>query len=172
MYVAGDRVLYGSHGVCRVTALEQRKIDRKMVTYLALSPEGQPGASYLVPTHNPAAMAKLSPILSREAMDALLASGEIRHSDWIEDSNQRKAVYRETLCCGDRVRLLQMICALYRHTAARLAEGKKFHQSDDGFLRDAEKLICSEISCVMELDMHQARAYLKEALDVQQKDAP
>lgn len=166
MFVAGDRVLYGSHGVCRVSALEERKIDRKLVTYLVLEPEGQSGTSYLVPTHNAAAMAKLCPILSPDAMDELLSSNEIRHGDWIDDSNRRKQIYRELLSSGDRIKLLQMICGLYRHKEARLAEGKKFHQSDDGFLRDAEKLICSEISCVMGFDLPQAKAYLKEKLDI------
>lgn len=166
MFVAGDRVIYGSHGVCRVTKLEDRKIDRKYVTYLVLEPEGQPGASYLVPTHNAAAMAKLCPILCRDALEALLASEEIRLGEWTEDGNQRKLLYRELLNGGDRVRLLQMICALYRHKEARLAEGKKFHQSDDGFLRDAEKLICSEISCVLGLDSQQAKLYLHEKLAV------
>ena len=166
MFVAGDRVLYGSHGVCRVMALEERKIDRKLVTYLALEPEGQAGSSYLVPTHNAAAMAKLSPILSREELESLLTSDVIRGGDWVEDGNQRKLLYRELISSGDRVKLLQMICALYRHKEARLAEGKKFHQSDDGFLRDAERLIASEIACVMELDPQQAKAYLKEKLNV------
>ena len=166
MYVAGDRVLYGSHGVCRVTALEERRIDRKNVTYLALEPLGQPGASYLVPTHNAAVMAKLCPILSREALEALLSSDEIRQGQWVEDGNQRKLLYRELISSGNRVRLLQMICALYRHKESRQAEGKKFHQSDDGFLRDAEKVICSEIGCVLELDPQQAKAYLREKLNV------
>ena len=166
MYVAGDRVLYGSHGVCRVTALEERKIDRKIVTYLALEPEGQPGASYLVPTHNAAAMAKLCPVLSREGLEDLLSSDEIRQGEWIEDGNQRKLLYRELISSGNRVKLLQMICALHRHKDARLAEGKKFHQSDEGFLRGAERLACSEIGCVLELDPQQAKAYLREKLSV------
>lgn len=166
MFEAGDRVLYGSHGVCCVTALEERRIDRKLVTYLVLEPEGQAGSSYLVPTHNAVAMAKLCPILSRGELETLLTSGEIRSGGWTEDGNQRKLLYRELLSSGDRVRLLQMICALYRHKEARLAEGKKFHQSDDGFLRDAEKLVCSEISFVLGMDAQQARAYLKEKLEV------
>ena len=166
MFEVGDRVLYGSHGVCRVTALEERKIDRKIVTYLALVPEGQPGASYLVPTLNAAAMAKLCPILSREELERLLTSDEIRHGEWTKDGNQRKLLYRELLGSGDRVRLLQMVSALYRYKETRIAEGKKFHQSDDGFLRDAEKLICSEICCVMAMDIQQARAYLREKLNV------
>lgn len=172
MYAAGDHVLYGSHGVCRITALEDRKIDRKMVAYLVLEPLGQPGASYLVPTHNAVAMGKLSSVLSPEAMEALLSSEEIRAGEWIADGNQRKLIYRELLSGGDRVKLLQMICALYRHRETRLSEGKKFHQSDDNFLRDAEKLVCSEIGFVFGLDLSQSRTYLKEKLDVQQKDAP
>lgn len=164
MYVAGDRVLYGSHGVCRVTALEQRKVDRKLLTYLALEPEGQQGASYLVPTHNEVAMGKLCPILTREELEALLASENVRSGQWVEDGNQRKLLYRELISSGDREKLLQMICALYRHKEARLAEGKKFHQTDDNFLRDAEKLICSEICYVMGLEAPQAREYLREKL--------
>ena len=166
MYVAGERVLYGSHGVCRVTALEERRIDRKNVIYLVLEPLGQSGASYLVPTHNAAAMAKLCPVLPREELVALLESEHIRQWELVEDGNQRKAQYRELLGSCDRVRLLQMISALYRHRESRYAEGKKFHQIDEGFLRDAEKIICSEIGCVLELDPQQARAYLREKLDV------
>lgn len=165
MYSAGDRVLYGSHGVCKVTAQEQRRIDRKLMTYLALEPEGQPGASYLVPTHNAAAMAKVCPVLTRQELDDLLDSGEIRQGEWVEDGNQRKLLYRELISSCDRVRLLQTIRSLYRHRDSRMAEGKKFHQSDEGFLRDAEKLICSEISYVMALDFPQAKAYLKEKLN-------
>lgn len=164
MYVAGDRVLYGSHGVCRVTALEQRKVDRKILTYLALEPEGQQGASYLVPTHNEVAMAKLCPLLSCDALETLLASDIIREGEWVEDGNQRKLIYRELISGGNREKLLQMLFALYRHKEARLAEGKKFHQTDDNFLRDAEKLICGEICFVLGMEFTQAREYLREKL--------
>lgn len=164
MYAAGDRVLYGSHGVCCVTALEERRIDRKMVTYLVLEPEGQPGASYLVPAHNAVAMAKLCPILSREELECLVSSEEVRQGIWENDGNLRKTLYRELLVSGDRIKLMQMVWSLYRHKEARLAEGKKFHQSDDSFLRDAERLLCSEISYVMKMDQQQAKAYLREKL--------
>ena len=165
MYVAGDRVLYGSHGVCRVTALEERRIDRKNVTYLALQPEGQTGASYLVPTHNTSAMAKLVPLLSPAELEELLAMEQLREGNFIVDGNLRKQTYRDLLTGGDRVRLLQMICALYRHKESRAAEGKKFHQSDEAFLRDAEKLICSEISWVLGMESGEALRYLRNKLN-------
>ena len=58
MYQAGDRVLYGMHGVCCVKAAEERVLDGTKRLFLVLEPEGQTGCQYLVPTHNAAAMAK------------------------------------------------------------------------------------------------------------------
>ena len=164
MYQAGDRVLYGIHGICRVTAEEERIVDRKRVTYLALEPEDQPGARYLVPTHNTAAMAKLRAMLTKEELEALLQSEEVRQNGWVTDENQRKQLYRELINGGDRGRLMQMVCTLYRHKAAQQAAGRKVHQCDDNFLRDAEKLLCSEAATVLEMDYDQARAYLREQL--------
>lgn len=164
MYGAGERVLYGSHGVCQVVTVEERKVDRKMVAYLVLEPEGQPGARFLVPTHNEKAMAKISPVLTPESLEALLLSPQIRENLWEAVENLRKNLYRDILSGGDRVQLLRMLHTLYRHKAERLAEGKKFHQSDDNFLRDGEKLMASEIAWVLHMDVAQARDYLREKL--------
>ncbi len=78
MYQVGDQVVYGIHGVCCVADQEERTVDRKRVTYLVLEPVGQDGSRYLVPTHNAAAMAKLRKMLSREDLERLLLSEEVR----------------------------------------------------------------------------------------------
>ncbi len=164
MYQIGDRVIYGMHGVCRVIDLEERIIDRKKCTYLALEPEGQQGSRYLVPTHNETAMAKLRQMLTAEELDTLLRSEKIRQDGWIRDENQRKQTYREMITSGDRASLMQMVHALYVHKAEQSAAGKKFHLCDENFLRDAEKLLCSEIAMVLEMDFDAARNYLREQL--------
>lgn len=165
MYQAGDRVLYGMHGVCCVKAAEERVLDGKTRLFLVLEPEGQIGCQYLVPTHNAAAMAKLQPVLTVTELQQLLSSGEIRNGAWISDENQRKLTYRALISGGDRIQILQMIYALYRHQAKQSEQGKKFHQCDENFLRDAEKLVCSEISAVMDMDAASARSYLKSQLN-------
>lgn len=164
MYGAGERVLYGSYGVCQVVAMEERKVDRKIVAYLVLEPEGQPGARYLVPTHNEKAMARLSAVLTPEGLEELLQSDEIRQPLWETAENLRRNLYRDVLSSGDRVQVLRMLHTLYRHKAERLAQGKKFHQSDDNFLRDGERLIASEIAWVMAMELDDARNYLRERL--------
>lgn len=164
MYQAGDKVVYGVHGVCVVKEIEKRIVDRKQVHYLVLEPVAQDGSRYLVPTHNMAAMSKVWPMLNREALEALIVSERVHQDSWIREENLRKQYYRELIGSGDREKLLQMVCSLYRYRTAQNAAGKKFHMCDDNFLRDAEKLLASEFAIVLELTQDQARQYIRNKL--------
>ena len=97
MYQPQDKVVYGIHGVCVIVGREVRRVDRKDLEYLVLEPIEQPGACYYVPAQNPAALAKLRPLLDRDALTELLHSEEIRRDSWIRDENQRKLRYRELI---------------------------------------------------------------------------
>ena len=165
MYQTGDRVVYGIHGVCVVADQEQRKVDGKLVTYLVLEPMGQEGSRFLVPTHNAVAMAKLSPMLTRESLEALLSSSEVWEDGWIADENRRKQLYRELIGSGDRAKLIQQVRTLYRHKKNLAATGKRCHLCDENFLRDAERLLINETAIVLETDQDSARAYLREKLN-------
>ena len=164
MYQIGDQVVYGIHGVCRVVDQEERIVDRKKVVYMALEPVEQEGARYLIPTHNPVAMSKVKPMLTNEELTALLESKEALEDNWIRDENQRKQTYRELISSGDRVRLMQMVRTLYRHKAEQLTAGRKVHICDDNFLRDAEKLLCSEIAAVSGITLEEAKLLLRNKM--------
>lgn len=164
MYQIGDQVVYGVHGVCCVTDMESRVIDRKKVTYLVLEPVGQGGSRFLVPTHNAVAMGKLRKMLSRGELEALMCSEAVHTDGWVRDENARKNLYRELISSGDREKLMQMVSTLYRHKAGQTAAGKKVHLCDDNFLRDAEKLLASEVAIVMEMEADEAKKYIREKL--------
>lgn len=164
MFQVGDQVVYGIHGVCCVVDLEERVIDRKRLTYLALEPVGQDGSRYLVPTHNEAAMAKLRQMLTPAELEELLQSEQVRQDGWIRDENIRKQTYRELINSGDRASLMKMVRSLYHHKAEQSAAGRKIHQCDENFLRDAEKLLSGEISMVMQMGFDQARSFLRDCL--------
>lgn len=167
MYQIGDRVVYGTHGVCCIVSQEDRMVDRKSVTYFVLEPLGQKGSQYLIPAGNPAALNKLRKILSREELTALFQRPEVRESIWIPQENLRRQSYREKISGGDRIVLMQLICTLHHHRAQQLASGKKIHQSDEGFLRDAEKLLAGEIAVVLDMDVPRAIQYLREQLNIE-----
>ena len=164
MYQVGELVVYGMHGVCRVVSQEERLVDKKRLNYLALEPVGHGDSRFLVPTQNASAMAKLQPILSKEELEAMITSEDVKTGQWIRDENQRKQTYRELISCGERKRIMRMVHTLYRHKADQSASGRKIHLCDENFLHDAEKLLIGEIAIVLHLEPEQARAYIHKNL--------
>ena len=164
MYQAGDWVVYGVHGVCRVVGTEKQLVNRKRTLYLVLEPLAQTESRFYLPIDNPAALAKLKAVLTKEKLLELLSSDVVQQDIWIADENHRKQQYRELIGSGDRVTLMKMVTSLYRYKAQQLAAGKKFHQSDENFLRDAEKLLCAECSIILDLEPEEARRYLRNRL--------
>lgn len=164
MYQSGTYLIYGIQGVCRVVGTEVQRVNRKKTEYLVLEPIEKTESRFYLPTQNPAAMAKLRPVLTREEMVEVLASREVHSDCWIPEENQRKQRYRDLISSGDRLSLLQMLSCLYRHREEQMAAGRKFHQCDDNFLRDAERLLCVEVALVMDLTGEEAREYLRQQL--------
>lgn len=164
MYQQGCQVVYGIHGVCNVLPSEMRKIDRKTVEYYVLQPLDQMETRYYVPTQNVVAVSRIRPIMTRQEADALLQHAAKRCAEWIEDENLRKQQYKALIGSGDRSALLDMIGLLYHRKKEQLALGKKFHSSDENFLKDAEKLICSELSVVLNMTKFEAYLYLQKIL--------
>ena len=118
----------------------------------------------MVPVANEAAMSKLSRLISREELEALLASPGVHTSNWIPDENRRKQSYRELTGSGSRETLMQTVYTLYTHRAAQKAVGKRLHMCDENFLRDAEKVLSSEIETVLGLSTPEALCYLRTSL--------
>lgn len=161
MYALGDYVVYGIHGVCRVSDLQEQTVDKKLRTYYVLEPCDQSGSKFMVPVDNPAVLAKLRPVLSKGELETLLSSTQVRQDHWIEDENKRKQTYRELITSGDRTALLQMIYTLEQHKARQAAEGRKFHLCDENFLRDATKLLEGEFSLVLGIETQKIKEYIR-----------
>lgn len=164
MYQVGEYVLYGIHGVCKITGTQQRVIDRKAREYLVLEPVAKNDTLFFFPTDNPTAMGKLKPLLSEKDIRNLLTSDTVRSDCWIPEENLRKLRYRNLVASCDRTELLQMVGSLYRHQETQSASGKKIHQCDENFLKDAEKILTSEICFVLQIPESGAKDYLRKTM--------
>ena len=165
MFEIGQQVLYGIHGVCRITAVEAMRFGKAKANYYILEPLAQPGSKFYVPVDNAAAVAKLRPLLRREELLELLHSEQVRNAPWIADENLRKLRFRELINSGDREALMGMIGALYRHKKDQLALGRKFHQSDENFLHDAQKLLHAEFAQVFGLEPKEVYTFILRELE-------
>lgn len=157
--------MYGAHGVCDIVDIEVKTVDKKRIEYFVLEPLEQPGARFYVPTQNQAAVAKLRPIITHQELNAILQAEETGRDVWIEDENQRKQYYRELLTGGDRGALVNMVHTLHKRREAQFAAGRKFHLCDENFLRDAQKLLDSEFSLVLNIGQDEVHRYMQEAIE-------
>lgn len=164
VFQRGERVVYGIHGVCEIVDVEVKMIDRKKKEFYVLAPVGQQGARFYVPTGNQAAVAKLRPVISQEELRDLLRSEQTTRDAWIPDENQRKQKYRELITSGDRAALIGMVHTLHQRKCELSAAGKKFHLCDENFLRDAQKLLGSEFSLVLDIEQNEVEDYVMEML--------
>ena len=165
MFACGEYVVYGCHGVCVIADIEAKKVNKNTIEYYVLEPMEQPGTRFYVPSQNAVVAAKMQPLLSKQELDDILASGAVNDDFWISDENQRKQRYRELITSMDRVALLSMVHTLYKHKARQLAAGHKFHICDENFLRDAKKLLDCEISCVLGIPQSEVEAYILRSIE-------
>ena len=164
MHQVGEKFMYGVHGVCSIIDVETRRVDRKNVEYLVLAPVDQPSARFYVPAHNEIALSKLRPLLSREAVECLFDAETTYANCWIPDENRRKLRYRELINNGERTELISMIRAVLLHRESQLSAGRKFHLCDENFLRDAQKILASEFSYILQIPRNEAIAYIENKL--------
>lgn len=161
----GDMVVYGIHGVCRIEGIEGRTVDRKTVQYYALVPVRQGDARFYVPVANPVAVGKMRSVLSREELISLLQSEEIKEDSWIENETVRKEKYRAMITRADCAELIRMLRALHFHSQAQQAAGKKLHLCDENFMKDAQRVILSEVSAVMEIPPEAVGEFLRSKIE-------
>ena len=58
-----------------------------------------------------------------------------------------------------------MVRCLRIHRSLQLEAGRKLHLCDENFLRDAERILFTEIALVMDIPMDHVDAYLQNTLE-------
>ncbi len=168
MYQAGQQVVYSAHGVCSILGIEDRTVDRKKISYYVLQPIEQLDSRYYVPTHNENALAKMRPLMDKQSLLELLSSGDLCTDNWIPDENHRKQYYRQLISSLDIQAMIRMIHTLRHQKQQLMQAGRKFHQCDDNFLRDAQRLIQKELVLVLGIRADEVEDYMENLMN--QKD--
>lgn len=151
MLKAGDVIIYGTQGVCRVEGMEEKTVGGEKKNYFVLKPVNDNGSTIFAPTDNALVQKKIRRLLTRGEIIALIDAMPDENADWIENDNERKDYYRKILAGGNHVELIQMIKAVYAHRKAREAEGKRLHMMDEYFFKDAEQCLYNEFQYVLKL---------------------
>ncbi len=164
MYSTGEFVLYGTHGVCRITEVTGMKFGNETRHYYVLSPVSERKSTIFVPVDSEVLLAQMRRVLTKEEIDALLAAVVPGALSWIVNDSERKEFCALTIKSGDRMALINLIEMMYLHQEETRNCKKHFHVTDERFLREAEKLLHEEFAFVLGIPLLDVHAYIGERI--------
>ena len=160
MFEAGDLVVYGSNGPCRVEAVGP-----------------MPGADGLYYTIRPmfsdcvirtpvSTKVPMRPVLSREEALALIdaipeMTAEVYHSRSAALLAEHYSESLRTQRCAD---LVELTMSIYRKKKQAEEEKRKFGQVDERFMKRGEELLFGELSVALEIPPDSVQAFIEERL--------
>lgn len=160
MFEAGELIMCGGHGVCRVTAITGNPIDKldKKRKYYILEPVFEKGSTIYTPVDN-------EKIVMRRIMDekaAKLLIGRIPDIEtvWIKEEKTREQMYKEAIRTYDCQSLVRIIKTLYLRKQDRVQQGKKVLSSDEYYLKKAEELLYGEMSLALSIPKERVESYI------------
>ena len=166
MFKAGDFVVYGSNGVCRVQkvgTLDSPGVPKDRL-YYTLIPCYIKGSTIFTPVDNQKVIIRL--VLTRE--EALQLIDEISGIDmlWIGDEKKRELQYKEAFRSCDCRELVKIIKTIYLRKQSRIAEGKKVTTQDEKYFHMAENGLYTELSVLIGVPKEEMEAYITKKLGV------
>jgi len=168
MYQAGQFILYGKTGVCRVEGTVCRAISREKAarTYYVLRPLYQNG-SILAPVDNvDSGRIATRPIMSREEAQIFVETLPTLKSEPYYNQNlaQLREHYREQLGSLAGRDLALLICSVYRKKQEARAANKKLGMVDQQFMDEAEGLLYGELAAALGIERDEVRDYINKTL--------
>jgi CarD family transcriptional regulator len=151
MYNVGDIILYGSNGVCSITEITTKNIGGADMEYYVLKPVCTKSSTLFVPTGNEQLIAKMRYVLSSDEINEVISNIEEK-PDWIKDKNERFTFCKDVIASGNFEKLVNLIRSLRFHEKYQMKRGKHLHISDERFLKEAEKMVCDEMSLVLNIE--------------------
>ncbi len=163
MFQNGDLIIYGTRGVCRVTAVGTLIIPGvpKDRVYYTLEPYYTGGMIY-VPVESAGNV--MRPIMSREEVRALLSCIPEIEELWVPDEKQREHMYKESIRRCDNRKLIQIIKTIYRRNQHRMSEGKKVTTTDTKYFKLAEENLYGELAVSFDMEKENVKNLVVERL--------
>ncbi|RGZ96510.1 CarD family transcriptional regulator [Ruminococcus bromii] len=151
MYSIGEIVLYGSNGVCEITEITTKKIGKDSIEYYVLKPVCSDSSTLFVPTQNEMLVSRMRVVLSSDEIKDIL-SQKTDNEIWIDNKAERCEKIKEIISGGDCMKLVELIRRMHFHSKLQLKKCRRLHITDERFLKEAEKMVCDEVSVVLHID--------------------
>ena len=165
MFSIGEKVVYGTQGICEILGTTEKIIGKTKMEYYVLTPIYDKKSTIYIPIKNEKLLANVRKILSKKEINSLIDDAADNQMEWIDDDLKRKELCIEIIKSGNRLEIMRLIEMLYLRREALRQTKKHFHISDERYLRDAERLIHDEFSYVLGIEQNKVPEYILNRID-------
>jgi len=159
MFQAGELVVYGVNGVCRVKEIAMREIPDAKMCYI-LEQVSQ-SCTITIPVDH--VKVNMRPVISREEAEALIDSIPARRGCVIQEKDTRQlsehynAIIKSCNCDG----LVDLTMSIYAKKQQVLQQKRKFGTVDERFLKLAESLLFGEMAVALDMPAEEVQGYIE-----------
>ena len=158
---AGQNVVYGTSGVCRVDGIEVKSFDGiHKNEYCKLIPLGSGNSAYYIPVDT--VEQKLRSLFTKEQVYDIIDHIPDEKQEWCTDKNRRKVIFSETIKSEDYSRIISMIMLLYAHKKI----GKRLSPTDEKVMQTAENMVYKEFATVLEIGVNEVADFIKNRISL------
>lgn len=162
MFQVNDIVVYGRHGVCKITdigTISMSMADRRKLYYTLKPLFGHDAVIYVPVDHEGSVMRS---VMTREEAKELI--GEIPDIEcvWIANEREREAQYKEALRTCDGRELVKIIKLLYQRKQARVRQGKKMTSVDERYFHQAQERLYEELGYALDITKENVESYITD----------
>lgn len=160
MFQIGDKILYGSVGVCEIKEICAKDFGGKSSDYYVLIPIYKEQSTVYVPVDSEALCEKMRALHTKEELNAIFESLHDEEIVWDDNKYTRREAFNGILEKGSLTALFSLYRVLDLHNKELCEKGKKLHVFDERIFGDAEKLIREEVSVVLDIPKESVKEYI------------
>ncbi|WP_024859474.1 CarD family transcriptional regulator [Ruminococcus flavefaciens] len=162
MYNVGDIVMYGTFGICKVTAIEKRDFTGEEQEYYILKHTSSEKNTFYVPLSNESALSNMHYVCSKAEVDELISHMNSEGLIWIDNDNKRKEEYSRIIKDADKHEIIILIKTLYLRRKELAESGKKLRSTDENYLSLAENMLFEEFAFALDIDRSEVVEYIEK----------
>ena len=161
MYKVGDRIIYGTQGICEITDIKESKMTSVLREYYILSPVGNDKSVIYVPIDNEKLTSKMREIPSQSELLIIIENARKELLLWDSSYIARSEFFSSILSDGEMSRVISLYLTLKSKSKEMSALGKGLRNSDERIFRECSRILAREISYIMDIHIDEALDILK-----------
>lgn len=165
MYQVGDRIIYGSNGVCVIDEIKMIEVPRtdELKAYYIIKPMYQE-CKISVPVDTKMFMRSI--ITADEARALIDSIPQVDAQPYYNTAlRQLQDYYEKKIGSHDCADLIELTISLYRKKKQVLEQKRKFGAIDERYLKRAEDLLFGELSVALDMPKADVREFVGKQLE-------